>query len=241
MPSSSAKRHSLAVAFCRLNVGRLLTCSDFCEGPKCPGLVTTLVVLSGEIESTAREVGCVGHPICSETSLAEPGDPERIVDRSSDGAVLLHDLLQKIQAVGDTPDLGISVTEVRGHVGEPHRDVPVATEPEPTFEHDDRSSQVALAERHKASTEARADQAERVICPPRRFGAPRPRRRLLRGTRHAPQDSRPATRARERRESRPHQSARERDHRRASPCYASRGQSPGHSRPGPGKRGPDRK
>jgi hypothetical protein len=58
------QRHSLAVAFCRLNVGRLLTCRDFCEGPECPGLVATLVVLSGEIESMPREVGSVSHPIC---------------------------------------------------------------------------------------------------------------------------------------------------------------------------------
>ncbi len=154
--------HSLEVPFCRLNVGRLLTCRDFGEGPECPGLVATLFVLSGQIESMPRKVDCVRYPICDKTSLAEPGDPERIVDRASDGTVLLHDLLQEIHAVGNTPGLGICVTEMRGHVGEPHRNVPVATKPEPTFEHRDRSFQVAFAERHKAGTEARADQAERV-------------------------------------------------------------------------------
>src|SRR3989454_11299983 len=83
--------HSPAVAFCRLNVGRLPTCRDFCESPECPGLVATLM-LSGEIERMPRKLGCVSHPICQETCLAEPGDPERIVDRSSYGTVLLHDL-----------------------------------------------------------------------------------------------------------------------------------------------------
>src|SRR5206468_12598928 len=69
--------HSLAVAFDRLNVERLLTRRDFCESPECPGLVATLVVLSGEIKSMPREGGCVSHPTCQETCLAEPGDPER--------------------------------------------------------------------------------------------------------------------------------------------------------------------
>ena len=61
MPSSSAKAiacGSVLPSQCRA----VPMCGDFREDPECPGLVATLVVLSGEIEGTSREVGCVNHP-----------------------------------------------------------------------------------------------------------------------------------------------------------------------------------
>jgi hypothetical protein len=193
--------HGLTVAFCRPYVERVPMCRDFCEGPECPGLVAALVVLSGDIQSTSREVGCTSHSTRQEICLAEPRDPERIVDRSSDGAVLLHDLPKEIQAIGATPGMGIRVAEVRGHVGKPHRDVPLATEPERTFERQDGPSKVSLAERHKSDTEARPDQAERVTC---RFGDPDPSSAQAVASWNSPRSARlHAIHTRERTEGRP--------------------------------------
>jgi hypothetical protein len=74
-------RHGLLVnTLSPFDLWGLLTCMDFAEQPKGPGLVPPLLTLAGEIEGTPSELDCVIHPPCQQIGFTQIGNPECMVE-----------------------------------------------------------------------------------------------------------------------------------------------------------------
>ena len=90
----SKRERLLEVVFGLLDLRGLVLCGDRGEEPEGPCLMSPLSVFTAMLEGTSGSLHGLLEAPCQSIALAQPGNPQRLVD-CSDGGAPLYRLLQQ--------------------------------------------------------------------------------------------------------------------------------------------------